>query len=78
MNMEYKQKPIISAIYYNYKGGHYRVITLAPHTETGEDLVICQSIEFGGFQARPLSQWFDEVTDHRGNKCKRFEYKFPQ
>ena len=75
---EYKQKPIIGATYYNYKGGHYKVLTLAPHTETGEDLVICQSIEYGSHHSRPLSMWFEDVIDHRGDKCKRFEYKHPQ
>lgn len=78
MSKEYKQKPVINGIYHHYKGGNYRVITLANHSETDDDLVIYQSIEYGSHHARPLSMWFEEVIDHKGDKCKRFEYKHPQ
>lgn len=73
--MEYKLKPVIDGIYNHYKGGTYKVITLAKHSETQEDLVIYKSIEFGSFYARPLSMWFDDVRDHNDNPTKRFSYK---
>lgn len=48
--------------YDHYKGGRYEVLTLCTHTETGEKLVIYRSLQFGSVYARPVSQWFDEVT----------------
>jgi hypothetical protein len=41
---------------------------MAPHTETGEALVIYKSVLFGSYYARPLSLW-NEVVDGK----KRFE-----
>jgi hypothetical protein len=29
------------------------------HTETNEVLVICKSLSFGGYHARPFSEWYD-------------------
>lgn len=47
--------------YRHYKGGEYRVITLAEHSETKEVMVVYQSILFGSFHVRPLSMWFEKV-----------------
>ena len=46
--------PEIGKIYKHYKGGDYKVLTLAKHTETDEILVIYKSIQFGSIYARPL------------------------
>lgn len=54
--------PEIGAIYKHYKGGKYKVLTLAKHTETEETLVIYKSIHFGSIHARPLEQWFETIT----------------
>ncbi len=70
--MEYKKKPKIGEIYYHYKGGNYRVIKLAKHSETDEDMVVYESIEYGSWYVRPLSMWFDSVTNHEGINCERF------
>lgn len=43
--------------YRHYKGGLYKVLHLAKHTENDEVLVIYQSVHFGSFYARPLSSW---------------------
>ena len=53
--------PEINAIYDHYKGGRYKVITLAKHTETDEILVIYKSIHFGTIYDRPLEQWFNTI-----------------
>ena len=53
--------------YRHYKGGLYKVISLAEHTETKEKLVIYQSVSFGSIYARPLSQWFEEVPYLNGD-----------
>lgn len=53
--------PEINAIYDHYKGGRYKVITLAKNTETDEILVIYKSIHFGTIYARPLEQWSNTI-----------------
>jgi len=53
--------PLPDEVYKHYKGGIYKVITMATHSETNEDLVIYQSILFGSIYARPLKMWFDEI-----------------
>ncbi len=63
--------PEINCIYKHYKGGHYRVLTLADHTETGELLVITQSVEFGTVRARPLTVWHSPIVPAQGS-IKRF------
>lgn len=45
----------------HYKGGEYEIICMCNHTETDEVLVIYRSESFGGFHARPFSEWEDVV-----------------
>jgi hypothetical protein len=52
----------------HYKGGNYKIITLANHTETKEPFVIYQSISFGSIYARPLSIWSEIVDTPDGSK----------
>lgn len=60
--------PELNKTYKHYKGGVYEVLFLAPHTETGETLVIYKSLLYGSYHARPLSMWFEEVEvgDYKG------------
>lgn len=54
--------PEIGKIYNHYKGGKYKVLTLAKHSEREDEvLVIYRSIHFGSIHARPLSMWFDKI-----------------
>ena len=69
--------PLPGEIWKHYKGGTYKIITLATHTETDEVLVVYQSIPFGSMYVRPLSIW-EEVIDnvyHQGQPVKRFVRK---
>lgn len=71
---EFVTYPRINGLYQHYKGGIYRVITMAIHTETKENLVICKSELFGTIYARPISSFFAEVTTTDGKRVSRFTY----
>jgi hypothetical protein len=47
--------------YQHYKGGQYEIVCMCNHTETNEVLVIYRSLSFGGFHARPYTEWYEEV-----------------
>ena len=56
--------PQPNRLYNHYKGGIYEFLFMAPHTETGETLVIYKSVLFGSYYARPLDVW-NGVTERR-------------
>ena len=55
-------------LYRHFKGGIYRFITRATHSETLEDLVVYQSVETGAFWVRPASMFFEYIDNdqHKG------------
>ncbi|MBQ4831966.1 DUF1653 domain-containing protein [Pseudoalteromonas sp. MMG010] len=61
-------------LYHHYKGAKYKVLHLATHSETEEQLVIYQALygEFG-IWARPLSM-FTEAVEKNGETIPRFAY----
>lgn len=64
---------LVSHRFKHYKGGMYKTIGVAIHTETGENLILYMPcgcpIENLKIYARPISMWFDEVKPG----VKRFE-----
>ncbi len=66
--------PTIGKTYQHYKGGEYEVITLAKHSETGEDMVIYKSLHFGSVYSRPLNLWFEVVTTDEQRRVSRFTF----
>ena len=63
----------IKGIYRHYKGNLYRVVCLAHHSETLEDMVIYEPLDSDtGFWARPASMW-DELVEVDGVMRPRFE-----
>jgi len=58
--------PEPNEIYRHFKGGFYRIISLAEHTETGETLVVYQAL-YGESRifARPLSSFMEPVDKIR-------------
>ena len=59
----------------HYKGGLYEIVAMCNHTDTDEALVIYKSLSFGGFHARPYSEWHEQVgeTGAAGFPIYRFE-----
>jgi Uncharacterized protein conserved in bacteria len=63
-------------IWRHFKGGVYRVLYLAKHSETGEELVIYTKNDSGGaVWARPASMWL-ETVERDGKSQPRFELIF--
>jgi len=64
--------PVPGQTWQHYKGGCYEITAMCNHTDTNEVLVVYRSLSFGGFHARPYSEWYDEIWD--GEYClgKRF------
>ncbi len=63
-------------IYEHYKGKRYRVIGIAKHSETLEDLVVYEALynnEVSKLWVRPLSMFLGEITIG-SQKVPRFKY----
>jgi len=68
------KNPLIRAgIYKHYKGDLYKVISIAKHTETNEDMVIYKSIDSKELWVRPL-EMFNEKIKIDGKTIPRFKY----
>ena len=65
---------VIGGKYEHYKGKPYRVLSVAKHSETLEEMVVYQQ-EYGekGVWVRPL-EMFLEMVEVDGNFVPRFRY----
>ena len=59
------QEISVGKIYRHYKGNIYKIIALAKHSETSEDMIIYQNVEKGDIWTRPKTMW-NEVVDDKG------------
>jgi hypothetical protein len=61
-------------VYKHYKGNKYKVIGVARHSETLEDLVVYEALYGGGgLYVRPLGMFLEQVV-LEGRGVPRFEF----
>lgn len=66
--------PPAPGAYEHYKGGRYRLLMTAQHSETKELLAIYVSLDGAGtIWARPVSMWSEEVKTVGGSVRPRFQ-----
>lgn len=74
--MENKYYPQPGEKWQHYKGGQYEIICMCNHTETNEILVIYRSLSFGGFHARPYSEWHQQTRTDKAGTLEFPVYRF--
>lgn len=58
-----RQEISVGKTYRHYKGNVYKIIALAKHSETTEDMIVYQAVEHGDIWVRPKSMWNEYVND---------------
>jgi hypothetical protein len=53
------------ATHRHYKGGFYRFVTDARHSETEEPMAVYQSLQDGSYWVRPLAMFNETLADGR-------------
>ena len=61
----------VGKTYRHYKGNVYVIIAFARHSETGEDMIVYQSVKNGDVWVRPRYMWNEEV-ELNGTRVLRF------
>ena len=58
------QEITVGKLYKHYKGNVYRIIALARHSETGEDMIVYQSVKNGDIWTRPQKMKNKKIDDN--------------
>lgn len=64
-------------VYRHFKGKDYRLLYVARHSETEEEMVVYQAL-YGerGIWVRPAAMW-NETVERDGSRVRRFTYVGP-
>lgn len=65
----------INGTYRHFKGGLYKVICIAIHTETNETLVVYKNIKSGVIYTRNMQMFLSKVDKEKYLDCTQ-EYRF--
>ena len=66
------QEITVGKIYKHCKGNLYKIIALAKHSETGEEMIVYENIKKGDIWVRPKYMW-NEIIDVNCQKILRFQ-----
>lgn len=58
------QEITVGKTYKHFKGNLYKIIALAKHSETEEEMIVYQSITKGDIWVRPKRMWNDFVDEN--------------
>ncbi len=59
------QEITVGKTYRHYKGNIYKIISIAKHSETTEEMIVYQSVKTGDTWVRPIKMW-NEIVDEKG------------
>ncbi len=58
------QEITVGKTYKHYKGNLYKIIALAKHSETLEDMVVYQATDTGKIWTRPMKMWNEQIDEN--------------
>ena len=58
------QEITVGKTYKHYKGNLYKIIALAKHSETMEDMIVYRSVDTEKTWTRPAKMWNETIDDN--------------
>ncbi|MCR5506350.1 MAG: DUF1653 domain-containing protein [bacterium] len=68
------EKIVIGGVYQHFKGNKYKVLAVAKHSETLEEMVVYQALYGAGdVWVRPINMFLEDI-EKDGKIIKRFQF----